>query len=55
MNSLKKFAAVIAVLLCAIVSASAQNKQVTGVVTGSDGEILTGATLVTGGGELCLN
>lgn len=54
MNSLKKFAAVIAVLLCAIVSASAQNKQVTGVVTGSDGEILTGATLVTGGGNYAL-
>lgn len=39
---------------CAIVSASAQNKTVTGTVTGSDGEILTGATLVTGGGSYAL-
>ena len=40
--------------MCAIFSASAQNKDITGTVTGSDGEILTGATLVTGGGNYAL-
>lgn len=41
-------------LMCTIVIASAQSKNITGTVTGSDGEILTGATLVTTSGSYAL-
>jgi len=53
MKNMRKFIITSVLCLCAIVSASAQTKTITGNVTGSDGEILTGATLVTGGGQLC--
>ena len=52
---MKKLIIVALSLMCAIVSASAQTKTITGNVTGSDGEILTGATLVTGGGSYALS
>ena len=51
---MKKLIIVALSLMCAIFSASAQNKDITGTVTGSDGEILTGATLVTAGGNYAL-
>ena len=40
--------------VCSAVSVHAQTKAVTGKVSGSDGEILTGATLVTAGGNYAL-
>ena len=54
MQNLKKYILVFIASACAIVSASAQSKTVTGKVSGSDGEILTGATLVTVGGNYAL-
>lgn len=55
MQNIRKFILASVLCLCAIVSASAQTKTITGNVTGSDGEILTGATLVTGGGSYALS
>jgi len=52
MKNMRKFIITSVLCLCAIVSASAQTKTITGNVTGSDGEILTGATLVTGGAAM---
>lgn len=54
MQNLKKYILVILASVCTIVSASAQSKTVTGTVSGSDGEILTGATLVTVRGNYAL-
>lgn len=51
---MKKLLTAVLTLICSIVIASAQSKTVSGNVTGSDGEILTGATLVTGGGSYAL-
>ena len=53
MQTLRKFIVILS-LFCIAISASAQNKTITGTVTGSDGEILTGATLVTDGGNYAL-
>ena len=54
MQNIRKFILIAIASVCAIVSASAQSKNVTGTVTGSDGEILTGATLVTTSGNYAL-
>ena len=54
MQTLRKLTIVILSMFCVAVSAFAQNKTITGTVTGSDGEILTGATLVTAGGNYAL-
>ena len=54
MQNIRKFILAVLASACAIVSASAQSKDVTGKVTGSDGEVLAGATLVTGGGSYAL-
>lgn len=54
MQTLRKLTIVILSMFCIAVSAFAQNKTITGTVTGSDGEILTGATLVTAGGNYAL-
>ena len=54
MLNIRKFIIIAIASVCAIASASAQSKNVTGNVTGSDGEILTGATLVTASGSYAL-
>ena len=54
MQTLRKLTIAILSMFCIAVSAFAQNKTITGTVTGSDGEILTGATLVTTGGNYAL-
>lgn len=54
MQNIRKFILIAVASVCAIASASAQSKNVTGTVTGSDGEILTGATLVTTSGNYAL-
>lgn len=54
MLNIRKFILVLALSLCAIVSAHAQSRTITGKVTGSDGEILAGATLVTSSGDYAL-
>ena len=48
MNIIRKFITIVAATVCAIVSANAQAGKITGTVTGSDGYVLTGATLVAG-------
>ena len=54
MQTLRKLTIAILSMFCIAVSAFAQNKTITGTVTGSDGEILTGATLVTSNGNYAL-
>ena len=54
MLNIKKIILVLIASVCAVVSAQAQSKEVTGTVAGSDGEILTGATLVTASGNYAL-
>ena len=54
MLNIRKIIIIAIASACAIASASAQSKNVTGNVTGSDGEILTGATLVTASGSYAL-
>ena len=54
MQNIRKFILALLASACAIVSASAQSKDITGTVSGSDGEILTGATLVTASGNYAL-
>lgn len=54
MLNLRKFILAFTLSLCAIVSAHAQSRTITGKVTGSDGEILAGATLVTSSGDYAL-
>ena len=53
MQNIRKFILVLVACATALV-ANAQTKTVTGKVTGSDGEILTGATLVTTSGNYAL-
>ena len=53
MQNIRKF--ILALVICAsAIAANAQTKTVTGTVSGSDGEILTGATLVTASGSYAL-
>ncbi len=53
MQNIRKF--FLALVVCAsAIAANAQTKTVTGTVSGSDGEILTGATLVTASGSYAL-
>lgn len=51
---MKKLLIILLACVCSAVSVHAQTKTVTGKVSGSDGEILTGATLVTAGGNYAL-
>lgn len=53
MQNIRKFILVL-VACAAALAANAQTKTVTGKVSGSDGEILTGATLVTASGSYAL-
>ena len=53
MQNIRKFILVLVACASALV-ANAQSKTVTGTVSGSDGEILTGATLVTASGSYAL-
>ena len=53
MQNIRKFILVL-VACAAVLAANAQTKTVTGKVSGSDGEILTGATLVTASGSYAL-
>ena len=53
MQNIRKFILVLVACASALV-ANAQNKTVTGKVSGSDGEILAGATLVTASGNYAL-
>lgn len=54
MQNSKKYMLAVLAFFCSIVLASAQSKNITGKVSGSDGEVLTGATLVTIGGNYAL-
>ena len=51
---MRKLLIILLACVCSAVSVHAQTKTVTGKVSGSDGEILTGATLVTAGGNYAL-
>ena len=51
---MRKLLIILLACVCSAVSVHAQTKAVTGKVSGSDGEILTGATLVTAGGNYAL-
>ncbi len=54
MQLLRKLFTVLLFVACTFVYVNAQNKQITGFVKGSDGEVLTGATLVTEEGNYAL-
>jgi len=51
---MRKLLIILLACVCSAVSVHAQTKAVTGKVSGSDGEILTGATLVTASGNYAL-